>query len=110
MLYFFYNRKKQMKNLETNPPSQSRIAPKRPGFSPIPASLNACPSPLVCPQPPVFHEDLQRLPGWPHLVLHLQQLGAEQLHACPEGVLLLLTAPLHHADQHHVLGCPQGPS
>lgn len=46
MLYFFYNRKKQMKNLETNPPSQSRIVPKRPGFSPIPTSLNACPSPL----------------------------------------------------------------
>ena len=46
MLYFFYNRKKnkkQKKNtwriLETNPPSQSRIAPKSPGFSPIPVSL-----------------------------------------------------------------------
>ena len=76
-------------------------------YSRLPKRLSLSP---VCPQPPVFHEDLQRLPGWPHLVLHLQQLGTEQLHACPEGVLLLLTAPLHHADQHHVLGCPQGPS
>ena len=83
---------------------------KEPRLLPYSCLPNACHSPLVCPQPPVFHEDLHRLPGWPHLVLHLQQLSLEQLHTCPEGVLLLLTAPLHHADQHHVLGCPQGPS
>ncbi|XP_013366926.1 PREDICTED: uncharacterized protein LOC102012844 isoform X2 [Chinchilla lanigera] len=60
-------------------------------------------------QPPVLPEDVHRLPGRPPLVLHLQQLCPEPLHAGAEGVLLLLPASLHHADQHHVLGGPQGP-
>ncbi|KAK2505456.1 hypothetical protein MC885_012343, partial [Smutsia gigantea] len=67
-----------------------------------PSSLPACSQPLVS------HEDCHGLPGQTHLVLHLHLLSSEKLHPCAEGVLLLLSAPLHHADQHHVLGCPQG--